>query len=168
MASASSNDTNRSEQRAAGGDASGKRGSDSDAAGDAEQKRNGAAAAQETSAPGTAHNLYNSYTYNPWSAYPNQGQFGSAGKGAIESKEGILEKEMTHLKSALNEKTKEVERLRDELDKAYQMVEHLKSQNMALSNSLAIISTQAHSSHTAQNGSASAAVGAVQGDAANI
>ena len=80
----------------------------------------------------------------------------------------ILEKEMTHLKSALSEKTKESERLRDEVEKAYQMVEHLKSQNLALSNSLAIISTQSHGVHSAQqNGSSMAATPVVQSEPSN-
>ena len=105
-----------------------------------------------------AHSLYNSYGYNPWSAYPSQGQFGSSsgGKAAIDSKEAILEKEVTHLRSAVSEKTKEVERLTMELEKSRQLIEYFKQNNAALKQSLAFITTQSHGSHAAAVAAAAA------------
>jgi hypothetical protein len=92
----------------------------------------------------SAHNLFNSYAYNPWSGYPAQGQFGGGESKPVDSKEGILSKELEHLRTALSEKVKEVERLKVELDKSYCVIEQLKQQNMALNSSLALITTQAH------------------------
>lgn len=124
--------------------------STSQAAADVKQRNssNGPPSADALAA-NSAHSLYNSYGYNPWSSYASHGQFGQAGggKGAIDTKEGILEKELHHLKAALGEKGKEVERLTSELEKSFQLIEQLKQHNMALTNSLSLITTQAHSSH---------------------
>ena len=86
-----------------------------------------------TSAPSfpSAHNQYNSYAYNPWSVYPGdsqQGNSGGAPAGAkpVFRKENILESELQHLRSALSEKTKEVQRLTQELEKAYDIIESLR------------------------------------------
>ena len=92
---------------------------------------NGPVSTAQTTTVASAHNLYNSYQYNPWNAYPNTGQFGADGK-AVDSKESILEKELQHLKLALSEKTKDVERLTAELEKAYAIIEQLKQHNQAL------------------------------------
>ena len=88
-----------------------------------------------TSAPSfpSAHNQYNSYAYNPWSVYPGEshGSGGGAPAGAkpVFRKENILESELQHLRSALSEKTKEVQRLTQELEKAYDIIETLRQQN---------------------------------------
>ena len=85
-----------------------------------------------TTAPSfpSAHNQYNSYAYNPWSVYPgdSQGNSGAAPAGAkpVFRKENILESELQHLRSALSEKTKEVQRLTQELEKAYDIIEGLR------------------------------------------
>ena len=83
-----------------------------------------------TSAPSfpSAHNQYNSYAYNPWSVYPGESSGGSAPTGAkpVFRKENILESELQHLRSALSEKTKEVQRLTQELEKAYDIIENLR------------------------------------------
>lgn len=96
----------------------------------------------------SAHSLYNSYGYNPWSAYPSQGQFGSAGGGkAVDTKEAILEKELQHLRGQVSDKTKEVERLSAELEKSRQAIDFLKSQNATLKQGLSLMATQSHGSH---------------------
>lgn len=73
----------------------------------------------------SAHQNYNSYAHFPWQ--PPQ-----PGNGALEedkdgkkvfSKESLLESELQHLRSALSEKTKEVQRLSQELEKAYELIE---------------------------------------------
>jgi hypothetical protein len=73
----------------------------------------------------SAHQNYNSYAHFPWQ--PPQ-----SGNGALEAdkdgkkvflRESLLESELQHLKSALSEKTKEVQRLTQELEKAYELIE---------------------------------------------
>jgi uncharacterized protein YlxW (UPF0749 family) len=44
----------------------------------------------------------------------------------VASKESILETELQHLRSALSEKTKEVQRLTQELEKAHNIIEQLR------------------------------------------
>ncbi len=80
----------------------------------------------------TAHVSYNSYANFPWGNFPapadnSQGQNGEGEKTQVHSKETMLEAELHHLRSALSEKTKEVQRLGQELEKAYQMIEQLKA-----------------------------------------
>ena len=94
----------------------------------------------------SAHSLYNSYGFNPWSGISGQvvqatdvsqevtaTSDGSAvtagGIQVVYNRENILETELQHLRSALSEKTKEVQRLSQELEKAYSIIEQLKQQN---------------------------------------
>lgn len=77
---------------------------------------------------GSAHNLYNSYAPNPWSVYPSQGQ--ESGGSPIESLNKAHQSELQHLRNALSEKTKEVQRLVQELEKAYNIIETLKQHSL--------------------------------------
>lgn len=78
----------------------------------------------------SAHNLYNSYGFNPWSAYTTATtEAGGDGKTVVYNRESLLETELQHLRSALSEKTQEVQRLTQELEKAYNIIEQLKQQN---------------------------------------
>ena len=80
----------------------------------------------------SAHTLYNSYGYNPWSAYPSTdggpAKPEGVGKPVVSEREKALETEISHLKSALTEKTKEVKRLEQDLHKAYDIIERLHQQ----------------------------------------
>lgn len=81
----------------------------------------------------SAHTLYNSYGYNPWSAYPSAEQGANdkpegVGKPVVSEREKALETEISHLKAALSERTKEVKRLEQELSKAYELIERLHQQ----------------------------------------
>ena len=85
----------------------------------------------------SAHVVYNSYANYPWGSFPTQadgnqaqGQNGE-GDNKVQSKETMLEAEVNHLRSALSEKTKEVQRLGQELEKAYQIIEQLKGGQVA-------------------------------------
>ena len=85
----------------------------------------------------SAHVVYNSYANYPWGNFPAQadgnqaqGQNGD-GDNKVQPKETMLEAEVNHLRSALSEKTKEVQRLGQELEKAYQIIEQLKTGQVA-------------------------------------
>ncbi len=87
---------------------------------------------QQFATVASAHVSYNSYANFPWGNFPapadnSQGQNGEGEKTQVHSKETMLEAELHHLRSALSEKTKEVQRLGQELEKAYQMIEQLKA-----------------------------------------
>ena len=81
--------------------------------------------------------VYNNYASYSWAHFPAQadgsqaqGQNGE-GDNKVQSKETMLEAEVNHLRSALSEKTKEVQRLGQELEKAYQIIEQLKAGQVA-------------------------------------
>ncbi len=93
----------------------------------------------------TGHVVFNNFDNFSWGNFPTtQGDGSQArsqngeGGNKIQSKETLLEAEVNHLRSALSEKTKEVqhrgqevENLRQELEKAYQMIEQLKNAQMS-------------------------------------
>ncbi len=60
-----------------------------------------------------------------------QGQNGDGDGKQLQSKETSFETEVNQLRSALSEKTKEVQRLGQELEKAYQIIEQLKAGQVA-------------------------------------
>ena len=87
----------------------------------------------------SAHNMYNSYGFNPWSQFLQTQQSGSscvsastsggsagAPSASIFNKENILKSELQHLRGSLSEKTCEVQRLTRELEKAYGMINRLR------------------------------------------
>ena len=81
--------------------------------------------------------VYNNYATYPWGNFPAQADVSQAqgqngeGDSKVQSKETMLEAEVNHLRSALSEKTKEVQRLGQELEKAYQIIEQLKAGQVA-------------------------------------
>ena len=70
----------------------------------------------------SAHNQYNSYAFNPWKVFPEE----KIDVKPVFCKENIIESELAHLRSALSEKTKEVQLLTQQLEKAYDMIDQLR------------------------------------------
>jgi len=85
--------------------------------------------ATKPSSSASAHNLYNSYAYNPWARF--RGSAGAvvapltAAAGLCE-RDGVLRAELRHLRAALNEKTREVGELTRDLQSAYGTIDRLR------------------------------------------
>ena len=84
----------------------------------------------------SAHNLYNSYAYNPWARFRNNAGLVVApltGAAGICERDGVLHAELRHLHAALEEKTREVGELTRDLQNAYNTINKLRQiQNNAL------------------------------------
>lgn len=102
----------------------------------------------------SAHNNFNSYANFPWNSFPQaaQAQIQADAQALAQSlpttttaaaatdangkpvftKESILESELSHLRTALSEQTKEVQRLGQELEKAYSVIDQLKAERAQL------------------------------------
>ena len=95
----------------------------------------------------SAHTVYNSYAQfnqGQWASYPGttaantdtsspapqdtKPQVQAQAMSNAFPKERLLEAELAHLRSALSEKTKEVQHLTQQLEKAYQIIEQLKQE----------------------------------------
>jgi len=77
----------------------------------------------------TAHNLYNSYAYNPWARFrDNAGSVVAplTGAAGICEHDGVLRAELRHLHTALEEKTREVGELTRDLQNAYDTINKLR------------------------------------------
>jgi len=77
----------------------------------------------------SAHNLYNSYAYNPWARFRDSA--GSvvaslSGSAGICERDGVLRAELRHLHAALEEKTREVGELTRDLQNAYDTINKLR------------------------------------------
>lgn len=83
-----------------------------------------------TTSVSSAHNLYNSYAYNPWARFRDgagsvvAALTGSA--GGICERDGVLRAEVRHLHAALEEKTREVGELTRDLQNAYDTINKLR------------------------------------------
>jgi len=84
----------------------------------------------------SAHNLYNSYAYNPWARFrDNAGSVVAplTGAAGICEHDGVLRAELRHLHTALEEKTREVGELTRDLQNAYDTINKLRQiQNSTL------------------------------------
>jgi len=84
----------------------------------------------------SAHNLYNSYAYNPWARFRNNAGLVVApltGAAGICERDGVLRAELRHLHAALDEKRREVGELTRDLQNAYNTINKLRQiQNNAL------------------------------------
>jgi len=77
----------------------------------------------------SAHNLYNSYAYNPWARFRDSAGTVVApltGSAGICERDGVLRAELRHLHSALEEKTREVGELTRDLQNAYDTINKLR------------------------------------------
>ena len=77
----------------------------------------------------SAHNLYNSYAYNPWARFrDNAGSVVAplTGAAGICEHDGVLRAELRHLHTALEEKTREVGELTRDLQNAYETINKLR------------------------------------------
>lgn len=77
----------------------------------------------------SAHNLYNSYAYNPWARFrENSGSVVAplTGAAGMCERDGVLRAELRHLHSALEEKTREVGELTRDLQNAYDTINKLR------------------------------------------
>ena len=91
----------------------------------------------KSSAPGTpstassAHNTYNSYQHFGWGGQANNtnsanGTIDGTENNKVFQKDSMLETELQHLRVALSEKTKVVQKLTQDLENAYHTIEVLK------------------------------------------
>ena len=84
----------------------------------------------------SAHNLYNSYAYNPWARFrDNAGSVVAplTGAAGICERDGVLRAEVRHLHTALEEKMREVSELTRDLQNAYDTINKLRQiQNSTL------------------------------------
>ena len=98
-----------------------------------------AAEQNKATTPGTpstassAHNTYNSYQHFGWGGQNNatnnaNGNASDGADGKVFQKDSMLETELQHLRTALSEKTKEVQKLTQDLEKAYHTIEALKQE----------------------------------------
>ena len=77
----------------------------------------------------SAHNLYNSYAYNPWARFRDSAGSVVApltGAAGICEHDGVLHAELRHLHAALEEKTREVGELTRDLQNAYDTINKLR------------------------------------------
>lgn len=77
----------------------------------------------------SAHNLYNSYAYNPWTRFrENAGSVVAplVGAAGLCERDGVLRAELRHLHAALEEKTREVGELTHDLQIAYNTISKLR------------------------------------------
>jgi len=77
----------------------------------------------------SAHNLYNSYAYNPWTRFRDSAGSVVApltGSAGICERDGVLHAELRHLHTALEEKTREVGELTRDLQNAYDTINKLR------------------------------------------
>lgn len=72
--------------------------------------------------PHSAHNMYNSYAFNPWKRF--QGMLGSS-ISCLFDQDHMLQAELRHLRLALDDKTREVRELANAIQKAYSTIEEL-------------------------------------------
>lgn len=71
----------------------------------------------------SAHNLYNSYAFNPWKRF--QGVLGSS-VSAVFERDSLLQSERRHLRLALDDKMREVRELTCNIQKAYETIDELR------------------------------------------
>jgi len=77
----------------------------------------------------SAHNLYNSYAYNPWARFRDSAGSVVApltGSAGFCERDGVLRAELRHLHAALEEKTREVGELTRDLQNAYDTINKLR------------------------------------------
>ena len=78
----------------------------------------------------SAHNVFNSFgnfNQGPWAQHAANAANRQGKEGSVFNRESILETELSHLRSALSEKTKEVQRLTQELEKAHSLIQQLQA-----------------------------------------
>jgi len=95
----------------------------------------------------SAHNLYNSYAYNPWARFRDSAGTVVApltGAAGICERDGVLRTELRHLHAALEEKTREVGELTRDLQNAYDTISKLRQiQNSGLPAQVQVADTSA-------------------------